>query len=160
VEYREPYAQVMGGSSNDTLVEVMGRYSNPDNVARLHRILSGQGRDRPSHRPVPSLPQKQTRLTREQVSELILLHARGVPIDKLASVFDVHRTTVMTHLDRAGVERRTGVIDRHLNEARDLYQAGSSLARVAERFGVDGETVRQAFKNAGISLRPRRGWQY
>ena len=88
------------------------------------------------------------------------MHERGRPIDKLASVFDVHRTTVMTHLDRAGVERRTGVIDRHLDEARDLYESGSSLARVAERFGVDGETVRQAFKNAGISLRPRRGWQY
>ena len=40
-----------------TAVEVMGRYSNPDNVARLHRILSGQGRDRPSHRPVPSVRQ-------------------------------------------------------------------------------------------------------
>src|SRR5262249_43349358 len=117
-------------------------------------------RDRPSHRPVPSLPQKQTRLTQEQVSELITMHEHGVPIDELASVFGVHRTTVMTHLGRAGVERRTGLIDRHLDEARNLYESGSSLARVAEHFGVDGETVRRAFRNAGIALRPRRGWQY
>jgi AraC-like DNA-binding protein len=88
------------------------------------------------------------------------MHERGVPIDELASVFAVHRTTVMTHLDRAGVERRTGLIQRHLDEARRLYEAGSSLARVAEHFGVDDETVRRAFKNAGIPLRPRRGWQY
>jgi len=88
------------------------------------------------------------------------MHARGVPIDELASVFDIHRTTVTTHLERAGVDRRSGVIDRHLTEARYLYESGSSLARVADRFGVDGETVRRAFKNAGISLRPRRGWQY
>ena len=101
-----------------TAVEVMGRYSNPDIVACLTRILSGQGRDRPSHRPVPSLTQKQTRLTNERLSELILMHARGVPIDELASVFDIHRTTVMTHLDRASVDRRTGLIDRHLTEAR------------------------------------------
>jgi DNA-directed RNA polymerase specialized sigma24 family protein len=83
-------------------VDLLARYSNPDNVTRLNRILSGQGRDRPSHRPVPSLRQKQTKLTQEQVSELVTMHERGIPIDDLASVFDVHRTTVMTHLDRAG----------------------------------------------------------
>jgi len=66
----------------------------------------------------------------------------------------------MTHLDRAGTERRTGIIKGHLSEAHGLYESGSSLARVAEHFGVDAETVRRAFKNAGIALRPRRGWQY
>jgi AraC-like DNA-binding protein len=99
-------------------------------------------------------------LTQEQVFELITMHERGVPIDELASFFGVHRTTVMTHVDRGGVERRTGLIDRHLDEARNLYESGSSLTRVAEHFGVDGETVRQAFRKAGISLRPRRGWHY
>jgi hypothetical protein len=138
----------------------MGRYSNPDNVARLHRILAGQGRDRPSHRPVPSLHQKQVKLTEEQVSELIAMHERGAPIDGLAESFRIHRTTVMTHLDGAGAERRTGLIQRHLTEARSLYESGSSLVRVAEHFGVDGETVRRAFKQAGISLRARRGWEH
>jgi hypothetical protein len=66
----------------------------------------------------------------------------------------------MTHLDRRGAERRTGVIQRHLDEAHTLYESGSSLAYVAKHFGVDSETVRRTFKNAGISLRPRRGWQY
>jgi transposase len=88
------------------------------------------------------------------------MHERGTSIDELASTFDVHRTTVMTHLERAGAEGRTGLIERHLSEAHNLYEAGSSLVRVAEHFGVDAETVRRAFKNAGISLRPRRGWQY
>jgi AraC-like DNA-binding protein len=87
------------------------------------------------------------------------MHERGVPIDELAAVFAVHRTTVMTHLERGGVERRTGLIQRHLDEARRLYEAGASLAGVAEHFGVDGETVRRAFNEAGISLRPRRGWR-
>jgi AraC-like DNA-binding protein len=141
-------------------VDLLGRYSNPDNVTRLHRIFSGQGRDRTSHRPVQSLPQKQTRLTEERVSELVAMHERGTPIAELAAVFCIHRTTVMTHLDRAGAERRTGLIQRHLNEAHNLYESGSSLAHVAKHFGVDAEIVRRAFKNAGISLRPRRGWQY
>ena len=67
----------------------------------------------------------------------------------------------MAHMDRAGAQRRTGLIQHRLNEAHGLYESGSSLARVAEHFGVDAETVRRAFKNAGIPLRPRcRGWQY
>jgi transposase len=99
-------------------------------------------------------------LTEERVSELIAMHEQGAPIDELAAVFGIHRATVMTHLDRAGAERRTGLIERRLNEARSIYESGSSLAHVAEHFGVDAETVRRAFKNAGISLRPRRGWQY
>jgi len=138
----------------------MGRYSNPDILSRIRQVLAGQGRDRPSHRTVPSLPQKQTRLTEERVTELIALHERGAHIDELAANFDIHRTTVITYLDRAGAERRTGVIQRHLDEARALYEAGSSLAQVAQHFGVNSETVRRAFKNAGFSLRPRRGWQY
>jgi DNA invertase Pin-like site-specific DNA recombinase len=141
-------------------VDLLGRYSNPDIVSRLNGILSGQGRDRVSRRPVPSLRQKQTRLAEEQVSELIAMHEQGAPIDELAATFGIHRTTVMTHLDRAGTERRTGVIQRHLNEARSLYESGSSLAHVAEHYDVDAETVRRAFTNAVISLRPRRGWQY
>jgi DNA-directed RNA polymerase specialized sigma24 family protein len=88
------------------------------------------------------------------------MHERGAPIDELATSFGIHRTTVMTHLDRASAERRTGLIQRHLNEARGLYESGLSLAHVAKHFGVDAETVRRTFKNAGISLRPRRGWQY
>jgi hypothetical protein len=99
-------------------------------------------------------------LTEEQVNELIARHERGALIDELAATFDIHRTTVMTHLDRAGAERRTGIIQRHLEEARALYESGTSLARVASHFGVDGETVCRAFRNAGISLRPRRGWRY
>ena len=88
------------------------------------------------------------------------MREQGASIDELAVTFGIHRTTVMTHLDRGGAERRTGLIELHLDEARGLYESGSSLARVAEHFGVDAETVRRAFKNAGISLRPRRGSEY
>ena len=65
-------------------VDLLGRYSNPDNVSRLHRILSGQGRDRPSHRPVPSVRQQQTRLTDSQHSELLDRYLAGEPATALA----------------------------------------------------------------------------
>lgn len=99
-------------------------------------------------------------MTVEQVSELIAMHEQGAPIDELAETLGIHRTTVMMHLHRAGAERRTGLVQRHLKEARSLYESGSSLARVAAHYNVDAETVHRAFKNAGLSLRPRRGWHY
>jgi len=78
-------------------------------------------------------------------------------INDLAVVFGVSRTTVMSQLDRAGVERRSGVIDRHLVEARDLYGRGWSLVRVGEHFNVDAGTVWRAFRRAGVPTRPRAG---
>jgi hypothetical protein len=39
-----------------------------------------------------------------------------------------------------------------------MYAAGSSLAHVADQFGVDAQTVANRFRRAGIPVRPRRGW--
>ena len=88
----------------------MGRYSNPDNVSRLNRILSGQGRDRPSHRPVPSVRQQQTRLTDSQHSELLDRYLAGEPASALAKEFGVHRATIFSSLRRAGVQTRYRIL--------------------------------------------------
>jgi hypothetical protein len=85
-------------------VDLLGRYSNPDNVSRLNRILSGQGRDRPSHRPVPSVRQQQTRLTDSQQSELLDRYPAGEPASALAKEFGVHRATVFSSLPLVGVQ--------------------------------------------------------
>ena len=93
-----------------TPVDLLGRYSNPDNVSRLHRILSGQGRDRPSHRPVPSVRQKQTRLTDSQRSELLDRYLAGETATALAKELGVHRATVFSVLRRAGVPTRYRIL--------------------------------------------------
>src|SRR4051794_39803103 len=99
----------------------MGRYSNPDIVSRMRRVLSGQGRDRVSHRPVPSLRQKQTRLTDSQRSEVVERYVAGESANALAVEFDVHQRTLTGHLRRAGVEVRYRVVDRvDLEEAARL----------------------------------------
>jgi hypothetical protein len=54
-----------------------------------HSLWSGA---RPT---VPSLRQRPTKMTVEQVSELIAMHEQGAPIDELADTFGIHRTTVM-----------------------------------------------------------------
>ena len=109
------------------------RYSNPDIVSRLNRILSGQGRDRPSHRPVPSVRQQQTRLTDPQRSELLDRYLAGEPATALAKEFGVHRATVFSFLRRAGLQDALSHPQRrrHRGRAR-MYEAGQSLAVIGE----------------------------
>ena len=132
----------------------MGRYSKPDIVARLRRVLSGQGRDRVSHRPVPSLRQKQVRLTDSQRSEVVKRYEAGESANALAVEFGVDRRTLAGHLRRAGVEVRYRVVDRvDLAEAAKLYCSGRSLAVVAAQLGVSAGTVLRALRSAGVQTR-------
>jgi hypothetical protein len=137
-----------------TSVEVMGRYSNPDNVARLYRILSGQGRDRPSHRPVPSLPQKQTRLANSDRTEVVERYLAGETANALAEAFDVNRATIFAILQRAGIKSRYRILtDRDVASATTMYDSGQSLALIGEHFGVAQRTVLNAFRRAGVPTR-------
>jgi hypothetical protein len=131
-------------------VEVMGRYSNPDNVSRLRRILSGQGRDRPSHRPVSSVRQQQTRLSDSQRSELLDRYLACEPAAALAKKLVVHRATVFSFLRRAGVPTRYRILsDDDVAVARKMYEAGQSLAVIGEHFGVADRTVLNVFRRVG-----------
>jgi uncharacterized protein (DUF433 family) len=138
------------------LVELLGSYSNPDILARLERILAGQNKDRASARTVRSR-QTQRRLGPEEVADLVSEYATGRTIGDLATDFGIHRTTVLAHLERQGVKRRSGIITGNLPVATLLYEQGWSLMKIGEHFGVDGETVRQALRKAGVPLRARNG---
>jgi DNA invertase Pin-like site-specific DNA recombinase len=133
----------------------MGRYSNPNIVTRLQRVLSGQGRDRPSHRPVPSLRQKQTRLTDSQRSEVVQCYEAGESAARLAREFGVDKGTVLRVLRRAGVAvRYRSLTDEDVEEARSMYERGQSLAKVGEHFGVTARTVLNVLGRSGIATRP------
>jgi hypothetical protein len=132
----------------------MGRYSNPDIVARLNRVLSGQGRDRPSHRPVPSVRQQQTRLSDSQRSELLDRYLAGEPATALAKELGVHRATVFGLLRRAGLQTRYRFLrDEDIAVARNMYDAGQSLASIGGHFGVADRTVLNLFRRLGIPTR-------
>jgi predicted DNA-binding protein YlxM (UPF0122 family) len=138
----------------------MGRYSNPDIVSRLQRILAGNGRDRPSRRPVPSLHQKQHRLTQSELRALLASYEAGTAIARIATDFAVHRTTVLDIVRRAGLKRRYRRIDDALENAQALYESGLSLKQVGEHFGVSPDAVRDCFIRNGLPIRPRPGWPY
>ena len=115
----------------------MGRYSNLDNVSRLRRILSGQGRDRLSHRPVPSVRQQQTRLSDSQCSDVLDRYLAGQPAAALANEFGIHVGTVYSFVRRAGVPTRYRILsDDDIVVARKMYDIGRSLAVIGEHFGV------------------------
>jgi hypothetical protein len=147
-----------GGSNSPFLVEVLGRYSKQRSTLDRLQALLGMERHGTCEELVRPPRQVQRRLSSTDLDLLIELYTAGAAINDLAEQFRIHHLTVMRHLDRRGTPRRTGVVKRQLSEAKRLYEDGWSLARIGEHFGVDGETVRQAFLRAGIRTRPRRGW--
>jgi hypothetical protein len=125
-------------------------------VSRLRRILSGQGRDRPSHRPVPSLRQKQTRLADPDRNEVLQRYLAGETANALADAFDVNRATVFAILQRAGIKSRYRILTDHdVVGATTMYEAGQSLASIAKHFGVADRTVLKAFRRVGVPTRAR-----
>jgi DNA invertase Pin-like site-specific DNA recombinase len=138
-------------------VELMGRYSNHDNVTTLQRILAGQERDHPPARTTRSLRQIQHRLSTDEVQRLIELYLQGQLIDGLATQFNVSRTTVMKHVERAGAPRRRNLLEDRVEEARLLYDQGNSLAKIGQHLGVNPSTVWHAFRKAGIPMRDTHG---
>lgn len=103
----------------------------------------------------------QRRLTEATVDGLVRDYATGASIDSLARQLGVHRTTIINHLERRGVQRRRierKATDRTVREAAQRYEAGESLKVVAARFDVDARTLAREFNRAGIPIRARRGW--
>jgi transposase-like protein len=133
-------------------VELTGRYSNPDNVSRLQRILAGHDRDRLPARTTRSV-QRQRRLNRNEVRELLTQYNAGLLINQLAAQVDISRTTVMKHVERAGAPRRRNLLADRLDQARQLYDQGCSLARIGKHLGLNASTIRHAFHKAGLQMR-------
>jgi len=79
----------------------------------------------------------------------------------LARRCEVHRTTVIAHLTRAGVTPRRVVrkmTDESVAMAAVQYTVGASLAVVECKFGVHERTLAREFRRAGVPVRARRGW--
>lgn len=103
----------------------------------------------------------QRRLSADEIDDLARLYRQGATIDALGRRYGVHRTTIITHLDRRGVPRRRVV--RKMNDslvvrASERYAKGLSIAAVAVEFGVHARTLAREFRRSGTPIRARRGW--
>jgi len=93
------------------------------------------------------------------VAELIQGYADGVPVNVLAEKFSVDQSTVQKHARRHDLPRRSPRLGpNQIKEAIMLYTEGQSLLKLAAHFGVATDTVALALRRAGVTLRPRRGW--
>ena len=104
----------------------------------------------------------QRRLPRAEIQQLIHRYREGASINALARRYEVHRTTVIHHLDQAGIARRRVVrkmTDESVARAAARYAQGASLAVVANEFGVHQRTLARELRRAGASIRQRRGWR-
>ena len=149
-------------------MEVTGQQSNHSVKARLERLHlwnthSDQGVFRAQNTTESDFDaiqtrRKQRRLLLEQVNELIAAYRAGVPINDLAAQFEIHRSTVLDHVNRAGTRRRYPALGlRDVEEAAELYRTGQSLRTIGIHFGVHASTVRQYLVRAGNTLRDCQG---
>lgn len=132
-------------------------------LARQCAKNSSQATDLPDAVPLPPPPPRVTstplhRLSPEQITELIEARTAGGQINDLAARFGIHRSTVIAHLNSAGVpgQRYRGktLTPDQVTGAAALYESGLSLSAVGERFDVDKRQVAKALRGAGVRLRP------
>ena len=101
------------------------------------------------------------RLSPTQIDQLVSLYSQGATTDALAGKYGLHRTTVMTYLERSGVARRghaRKMTDDAVAVAARRYELGRSLAAVASGFGIHQRTLARELRAAGVTIRARNGW--
>jgi transposase-like protein len=97
---------------------------------------------------------RQRRLRPHEVAQLIVGYESGAGMSDLAREFGIHRATVSVLLAREGVKpRKVGLTVEEITRACQLYRERSSLAKIGQKFGVDGMTVRRALLLSGVVMR-------
>jgi uncharacterized protein (DUF433 family) len=132
-------------------VELLRAYWNQTHVRRELRRLVDLPADRPDGEDIHQARQRQHRLRANEVQDLLDTYRGGGSVYVLAKAFTIDRRTVSAILQRHGIRPRYNLLDTQaVAEAARLYEAGWSLARLADRFGVTSRTVQNAFVKADI----------
>jgi uncharacterized protein (DUF433 family) len=90
--------------------------------------------------------------------EVAVAYRAGKTVEALAEQYGVSLSTVCRALDRAGQPRRqqgrreTGVPGREA-EIVAAYNAGATIAEIAQRFGCSTMPIREALVRAGVERR-------
>jgi DNA-binding CsgD family transcriptional regulator len=141
------------------MVEVIGRYSNHSEQGELLRRLLEIVPDGPRKAKIQTRKQVQRRLRPREIDDLVTAYQAGISVYELADRHRIHRATVSLLLERRGVPRRYRLLEgERLGEAIGLYKGGQSLSTIGSGMGVSPETVRNVLIRAGVTLRPRPGW--
>ena len=139
-------------------MKLIGRYSNPfEQGERLRDLIEMVPRGSPE---VSAGTRKQVhrRLRPAEIEELVAGHQAGATAYQLADRFRIHSTTVLSLLERQSVARRNRRLSStQIDQARELYVAGQSLAKVGKQLGCHANTVRLVLLKAGVRMRDCQG---
>ena len=110
---------------------------------------------------VAALPGRRRNVRRsgEQVVRLLERYLdEDASVRELADEFGIDRSTLLLHVQRAGLPRRnesTRWDEATLARAIQCYEAGALCREVAVEFGVHKSTVALRLQQAGLKLRSR-----
>ena len=126
-------------------------------IASVVKVLDkGESPKRP--KPAPPTSRRKVHLTEAQMQDLVASYLCGTTILELAVLHNICRTTVSKYLKQRGVAIRLKSLPEHdVALAVDLYRAGLSMARVAERIGCAPNTIRAELLAAGVRMRDNHG---
>ena len=98
----------------------------------------------------------------EQVNEIIRLYtSRSKSIDELAKIYKKSNTAIRQILVDKGItirkpsERPRKVNEEQFIEILDLYRQGTSLAKIAKKYGLNKGTITKYLKESNIRLRTK-----
>ncbi len=137
-------------------VGLFSSYANE--LQKVHRRLSTK--------PVSELSQEnggdkrttRPRLSDEKVSQIVAAYKTGKTVYELAAEYDCHRVTITAVLKRQGVAlRRTSPTAAQIDEMIRLHEAGPSLARVGERFGMNASSALAQLRKSDVRTRDTQG---
>jgi hypothetical protein len=138
-------------------VDHQGRLSNPPHhFGRAIEILPGILARQIGPNRAAAILQRQRRLTRSEVDDLVDLYATGINVRQLAAVFGINRDTALRHLQRRGVPSRATVrklTDEQLAIAARRYLAGEPMAKLCGDLGINPTMMRRELTKTGIQLR-------
>jgi len=145
------------------VVDLIGRLSNPRRPF-VESSVAGDADGLPvaDEAPVRRVRPRHQRLEPCQVAELLKGYEAGQRLDALMATFGISKDTVLRHVDRAGMPKRSesrGWSDVDLGVASTMYGEGASLAVIGELFGIGSTTVWNRLRAAGVPLRSRPGWE-
>jgi transposase-like protein len=160
--------QQVVGLNIDPMVDLSGGFSNPRTSLKtlISQVLRGKSVVRRCREPTSVADarglvrenslQSQTRLTPQEITELLAGHEAGTSVKALAKQFGIHRLTVSQIAKRAGIEpRRSRTTPTQRKQAAALYAEGYSLSQVAAKAGISAPAVRAAVVMEGRTVRPK-----
>jgi transposase len=135
------------GSEKDEIVKITGLCK-----ATVQIVLN---RNNVQQRPI-IFP---TKLTKKYEAALISLYTKGVSMKKLAGLFDINDSTVLTTLKKYNIKRKTKeeyykkISDELEQEIITLYQQGIYIYKLSEKFNLNKTTISRLLKKNNIYVK-------